>query len=152
MNTYYVPKWMSVILRRLLKGRYVRRLTNFGKTERGTYKFEAPCRHCGDDEALTPTLLVWNKGVEEVRELLDKLFPEDIGELVHMAEEYARERAGRKEIYVYRCFVQLLLARAAELFSTAHPDRTLVVTGDFSVVGRFRAGARLRIIGKVEKV
>lgn len=149
---YYLPVWMSILIDGLIRAGLARRLKHTGETEHGMYTFTAPYGDYEDKEALEETLVVWNAGTKEVQAHLYDLFPDDVGQLVRMAEEYAVERAGRKETYVCRCIVQLLLAKAAKIFSATHPNRTLIVTGDFGLVGRFPDGARLRINGNVEKV
>ncbi len=146
---YYVPVWMSIAIDGLITAGLARRISYIEETPHGAYKFNCPFGDYGDNEGQEDIMVVWNAKPEKVEQYLKTIFPDNVKLLVNMAEEYARERGDRKEVYVYRCIVQLLIVRAVEL---TKDGETLVINGNISLVGRLPEKGRLRVNGKVDKV
>lgn len=146
---YHVPAWMSILIDGLIKERLACKIKNSGKNKKGLYRFPASY---GEEESREEILIVWNAPPESVELYLQKHLPTDVEMLVSMAEGYARDRNGREETKVHRGILQLLIARATELLGKRDINKTLVVNGDFTLIGRLSPLGKLRINGKVKRV
>lgn len=149
VSYYHLPVWMSILIDGMIKAHLVCELKNRGENKKGLYQFSASY---GGEESREETMFVWNATPEAIQKHLKVKLPTDVCLLVSMAEEYARDRNGREETKVYRGIIQLLVARAVELFNAEKPDETLNIKGDFSLIGRLPRNGKLRVIGKVERV
>ena len=149
---YCLPVWLSIIVHTLIDKGLAEKLKNRGKNEEGLYRFATgDIEETGREE----TLIVWKAmtGFEAIYDCEAPLLRlGGLDMLVGMAEEYARERNGREETKVHRCIIELIILIAVELYAVQHPGQTLVITGDFSLVGRLPSNGRLRIKGKVDRV
>ena len=147
---YHTPAWLTMIIENLRQNKCVTMLkqSEYAETT-GLYRFRASY---GEESGREEVLYVWTTTAEKVHEHLRLYLGDKLSLLKLMAEEYAAERKGREETRVYRCIVELIIARATELFNATQPNETLVITGNFSMVGRLPENGRLRINGTVERV
>jgi len=138
-----------MIIYTLTKAGLTLNLKNRGATDDGMYFFAD-----SKEKSREETLIVWDKTTSARTALicLSSLLPTNVNILVNMAEEYARERNDREETTVCRCIIQLLIARATELYQIENPDETLIIEGNFSLIGQLPPNGKLRINGKVERI
>ena len=155
MNTdvsyYCFPVWLSILVDGLIREGLASKLKNSGTNEEGLYRFKAGY---GEETGREERLIAWSATTSArlVCEHLKSQLTTDVRMLVSMAEEYAKERNGREEPKAYRGIIQLLVARAVELNGKNHRGETLIINGDFSLIGQLPPNGRLRIIGKVERI
>lgn len=145
---YHTPVWMTILLDGFVKLNLVQMLKTTGQ-ESGIFSFRA---RYGEERGREEILYVWNATPEQVYTHLQHDLGTDVHMLVSMVEDYSRERGGREETKVYSGLIQLIVARAAELFTTEKPNETLIINGNFSMIGRLPQNGRIRINGTVERV
>ncbi len=148
---YHLPVWLSILVHSFIKEGLASKLKNSGTNDKGLYRF---ITGYGEDTGREERLIAWNAttSARAVCVSLKTDLPYDVPMLVSMAEEYARERNGREETKVCRGIIQLLIARAVELYGKEHPDETLTINGDFGLIGQLPPNGRLHINGKVGRV